>query len=279
MNKIKLFKLSILFVLLSAFTISCGSSRVNESISDHSNFVKMSKSENQVVISLDTVFFKGEPYAVMKKEGFSIASILTFYSLTGEKVITVLPYSSGDNNSTSHHEYSFHGTSSGMKAYLPFSFKTISICENIVNNALLNTTGLRAIDVGNFVKNNPRPPKFNPAILKIKREMAKSIKINQGYGEIYQGEVKIGIFTQGTRKSEDLKKSTAVFIVKFLNQTKCAEITFEDGKFERDQNPTMSINTEFDGKNAFLTIDENNRTFDIDTFKQAVEFLVKNGYL
>jgi hypothetical protein len=239
----------------------------------------MSKSENQVVISLDTVYYKGEAYAAMKKEGFSIASILTYYSLSGEKVMTVMPYSSGENNATSHHEYTFFGTSSGMKAYAPFSFKTISICENIVNNNLLSSTGLRPIDVGNFVKNYPRPAKFNPAKMKVTREMTKAIKINQGYGEIYQGDVKIGIFIQGTRKSEDLKKSTAVFTVKFLNQTNCAEITFEDGKFERNQNPTMSVFTEFDGKNAFLTIEENNRTFDVDAFVQAVEFLVKNGYL
>lgn len=274
------FKISVvLYTFIAFILVSCGSSRTNSDISQHSKFIAQSKANNEVVISMDTVFYKGEPVAVMKKEGFSIASFYTFYSLTGEKSIRVTPYSATDGGPTTNNEYEFFGTSSGMKGYLDFAFSPLTVCENIINNNLLSTTGLRPIDVGNFVKNHPRPAKFNPANLKVKREMTKEIKINQGNGEINQGDVKIGIFTQGTRKSEDLKQSTAVFIVKFLNQTKCAEITFPDGKYERNLSPYISLYTEFDGKFHNLNMDDKNRTFDVDAFKQAVEFMVKMGYL
>ncbi|OGU61227.1 MAG: hypothetical protein A2X64_06605 [Ignavibacteria bacterium GWF2_33_9] len=258
---------------------SCGSSKINKDQASHNKFVEQSKLNNEVVVSLDTVFSKGNPYAVMKTEGFSFASLYTFYSINGEKAISVIPYNGGENGATSHHEFEFYGTSMGMKAYVDFAFSGISVCETIIKNNLMTQNGLNPLDVATFVNNHPRPPKFNPAKMKVVRDMKKEIKINQGYGEIYQGNIKIGLFTQGTDKSADLKKSTAVFIVKFLNQTNCAEIRFSDDKYERNLNPFMSILTEFDGKMFNSSINDNNRTFDIDAFKQAVEYLVQKGYL
>lgn len=238
----------------------------------------MSKMNNEVVVSMDTVFYKGEAYAILKEEGLSMAPFYNFYSISGEKAIRVLPYSA-QGNATSHHEYNFFGTSEGMKAYDDFSFSTISVCETVINNNLMSTTGLRPIDVGNFVKNHPRPPKFNAASLKVRRELTKEIKVNQGSGEIYQDDKLIGKFTQGSEKSADLKQGKAVFKVQFIGKTECATVKFGEFKVDRNDNPNMEIITEFDGQFHRMNINENNRTFDIDAFRQAVQFLVEKGYL
>jgi hypothetical protein len=276
----KQFKLlSLLGVAIVLVLSSCGSGNINKDDSLHSSFINKSKMENAVVVSLDTIFFKGDAYAILKETGISFSPFYEFYTLTGEKVIDILPYSAGDGKATSHHEYRFHGTSEGMKAYDDYSFSTISVCETVINNNLMNTTGLRAIDVGNFCKKHPRPAKFNPGALKVKREMTKAIKINQGYGEIYQDDKLIAKFTQGSDKSPDLKKSSSVFRITFLNTTLCATVTFGEYKPDRIANPNMEVTTEFDGNTHHMNIEEANTTYDVDAFKQAVQFLVSKGYL
>ncbi len=268
-----------LFVILGLFLVSCGSSRVNKDYPMHEKMKNQSKVNNEVVISLDTVFYKGEPQSIIRESGISFSPFYHFYTLTGNKAIDVLPYSAGDGKAVTHHEYKFYGTSEGSSGYLDFSFSSISVAENVVNNNLMNTNELRPVDVGNFVKKYPRPPKFNPAKLKAVREMSLAVKINQGYGEITQGDAKIGKFTQGKNKTDEYPVENAVFKVQFLNSTLCATIIFPNGKFERNEQKYLDLVTEFDGKTHRLTIDNDNMTFDVDAFKQGVEYLVKNGYL
>lgn len=245
----------------------------------HEQFKKNSKLNNESIISMDTVFYKGEPYCILKESGMSLSPFYHFSTITGNKAIDVIPYSSGDGKAVTHHEYRFYGNSDGMVGYLDYSFSTMGVIDNVINNNLLNTNELRPIDVGNFAKNNPRPPKFKPANLKVIREMSLPIKINQGYGEIYQDEKKIGIFTQGKDNSNDYPVENAIFKVNFLNSTHCATIIFPFGKYERGQQNYLEVITEYDGKKHRLTIEKDNQTFDVDAFRQGVEYLVRNGYL
>ncbi|MEI6089545.1 MAG: hypothetical protein WCR42_03760 [bacterium] len=272
--------LLLLVVAVGLSLTACGGGgRINNDESKHAKFINDSKMNNSAVISLDTLYFKGEPYAIYNQKGFSIASFYEFYAITGEKAIEVLPYSSGEGSATSNHEYRFFGTCTGMSAYVDFNFSAIKVCENVINNNLMSTTGLRPIDVGNFCKAHPRPAKFNPGLLKVKREMTKEIKISQGSGEIFQGNVLIGKFTQGSAKSADLKKSNAVYKVNFTNNQLCATIRFGEFKVDRQADPNMEVLTEFDGLISRMNIDAANQTFDIDAFKQAIQFLVQKGYL
>ncbi len=270
---------TILFFVSAFFIASCGSGRINKDASSHSQFISQSKLNSNCVVSLDTVYYKGEPYAILKETGISFAPFYNFYTLTGNKAIEVVPYSGGDGKATSHHEYRFFGNSEGMKGYMDFAFSTIGVCENVINNNLMNSNELRPIDVGNFVKKNPRPKKFNPGNLKVKREMTLAIKINQGYGEIYQGDKLIGKFVQGKEKNDNDKYTKAVFKVSFLNGTECAKIKFPYDKFDRKDNRALEVYTEYDDENHNLSIDDANTTFDVDAFKQAVIYLVNKGYL
>ncbi len=264
--------------LLVSFVVSCGSSSINKDLSKHKEFIELSKSNNEIIVSMDTVFYKGIPHSILKEEGISFAPFYNFYSLKGEKCIEVLPYSA-DGKATSHHEYRFFGTNTGMKAYTDFSFSTIGVCKNVIFNNLMNADGLNSLDVGNFTNIGKRPPKFDPGKLKVKREMSKVIKIDQGNKNIYQGDVLIGKFTQGSEKSSDLKESKTVVNITFINLTKCAQIKFEEYKVSRLSNPNMTIETEFEGKYHQLKVKEENASFDSDVIKQAVEYLVTNGYL
>jgi hypothetical protein len=273
-----LLKFSLLISVVT-LAVSCGSSRINKETSMHEQMKNNSKINNEAIVSLDTVFYKGEPYCILNESGMSLSPFYHFSTLTGVKSIDVIPYSAGDGKAVTHHEYRFLGTSVGMSGYLDYSFSTISVVENVINNNLLNTNELRPIDVGNFVKNNPRPPKFNPAQLKVVREMSLAIKINQGYGEIYQGDKKIGTFLQGKEKTDEYPVENAKFKVNFLNNTHCATVIFPNGKFERNEQKYLVIITEFEGKVHRLTIKADNMTFDVDAFKQGVEYLVEKGYL
>jgi hypothetical protein len=273
------FRVCAFLFILSLLINSCGSSRINKDTSSHKQFINNSKLNNESVLSLDTLYYKGDPYAVMKESGFSLSPFYTFYTLSGTKSIDVMPYSGGDGKTVTHHEYKFHGTSENMSGYLSFEFSTMNVCDNIINNNLLNTNELRPIDVGNFCKKNPRPPKFNPARLKVEREMSLPIKINQGYGQVYQGEKQIGKFTQHKDKSNDYPVENAIFKLTFMNNTQCAVITFPYDKFDRNKHKYLEVMTEYDGKTHRLTIDDDKTTFDVDAFKQAVEYLVLKGYL
>lgn len=269
----------ILFFGISLILIGCGSGKINKNAADHARFIADSKLNNNVIVSMDTVYFKGEPYCILKETGISFSPFYGFYTLSGEKVIDVLPYSAGDGKATTHHEYTFYGTSKGSKAYMDYSFSTISVCEDVINNNLMNTNELRPIDVGNFCKKHPRPPKFNPSNLKVRREMSVAIKINQGYGEIRQGDVMIGKFTQGTDKPLTESGTNSVFKINFMNGTQCAVVTFPWDKNERKSSKYLEVFSEFDAQVHRLTLEPGNTTFDIDAFKQAVEYLVQKGYL
>lgn len=279
MIRLNIIKNCILISLSSILVVSCGSSRINKNASAHQKMIQQSKTNSEAVISLDTVFFKGEPHSILKESGISLSPFYHFYTLTGNKAIDVLPYSAGDGKAVTHHEYKFYGTSEGSSGYLDFSFSTMGVVENVINNNLLNTNDLRPIDVGNFVKNHPRPAKFNPANVKVVREMSLEIKINQGYGEITQGSKNIGKFTQGTEKSNDYPVENSKFKVSFMNNTHCATVLFPSVKFDRNEQKYLIVITEYDGKIHRLTLNDENTTFDVDAFKQGVEFLVSKGYL
>jgi hypothetical protein len=256
----------------------CGSSKINTDSTKHLQVIATSRLNNDIVISLDTVYFKGEAHSILKTTGISLSPFYHFSSLKGEKAIDVLPYSA-EGNATTHNEYIFFGNSQGMKAYKPYSFSTISICEEVVNNNLLSTTSLRAIDVGNFVKNNPRPAKFNAASLKVRREMTKEIKLNEGYGEIYQADKLIGKFTRSYERNNNMLTIKNIYQIKFLNGTLCGTVSTSADKSDRKQNKYMEAITEYDGQVHRLTIDDANTDWDFDSFKQALKYLVANGYL
>jgi hypothetical protein len=267
-----------LTIITAIFMVSCGSGKFNKDPRLHQQFIEKSRSLQGVTVSLDTVFFKGEHYCILKEEGISFSPFYTFYSLTGEKAIYILPYSA-KAETTTHHEYNFFGTMEGSKAYDDYSFSTVSVIETVINNNLLSPTGLRPIDVGNFCKDHPRPSKFNPASMKVTRNLALEVKINQGYGEIYQGKPLIGKFTQTLDKQMSASDAKAIFKVKFVNGTDCATVKFLNDKREREKNKSLEVFTEHDGKMHFLTIEVNNLEWDVDAFKQAVVFLVQKGYL
>lgn len=283
MNFTKISRTNFIFLFLLAIGISLtacgGGGRINKDSSKHAKFINQSKMNNEAVVSMDTLYYKGEPYAIYKQKGISLAPFHEFYTITGEHAIEVLPYSGGDGSATTNMEYRFMGNCTGMSAYDDFCFSAIKVCENVINNNLLSTTALRPIDVGNFCKNHPRPAKFNPGLLKVKREMTKEIKISQGTGEIFQGNVLIGKFSQGTNLSSDMKKSTAWFKVTFTNNQICATVTFGSYKADRQADPNMEITTEYDGLISRMNIDPANQTFDVDSFKQAIQFLILKGYL
>jgi hypothetical protein len=278
MNK-KSYLILSLIIASTIFATSCGSSKVNTDASKHFEMIASSRINKDVVVSLDTVYFKGEPYSLLKMDGISFSPFYHFSTITGEKAFDVLPYSSGDGKTTDHHEFIFFGNSTGMRAYANYSFTTIGVCETVINNNLLSPTSLKSIDVGNFVKNNPRPAKFNPGALKVRREMTKEVKINQGYGDITQGGISIAKFDMVSDRNDKMITTKNIYRVRFLNGTQAAVVTISADKQERQKNKYMEAFTEFDGKTHNLTIEPANTDWDIDAFKQAVLYLINNGYL
>ena len=270
-------KSGIILVLLTMIA-SCGSGKFNKEPKLHQKFIDASRNSQGITVSLDTVFFKGNHYCILKEEGISLSPFYTFYTLTGEKAIYVLPYSA-KGDATTHHEFNFFGNMEGSKAYVDYSFSTISVIETVINNNLLSSTSLRPIDVGNFCKDHPRPARFSPAAMKVTRDMALEVKINQGYGEINQGKPLIGKFTQSLDKPLGTAGSNSVFTVKFLNGNTCGTVKFSSDKNERKSNRYLEIFTESDGKTHRLTLEDKNTEWDVIAFKQAVVYLVNNGYL
>lgn len=230
---------------------------------------------------MDTVFRSGNPYAVLKVGGVStFAETYTFYTLTGDKAIEVMPDKGGVDGSTKH-RYQFFGNSAGMAGYDDFSMSTISVVETVVNNDLMNATGLRTVDVGNFVRRYPKPAPFNAAKLKARREMTGEIKVKQeiSTGVITQGREQIGTFDFGTNSNDKAQFTHTWYRVKFNNGTNMAMVRVPWSKQERKEKRSMEVETEFDGKVHAVQIDEANTDWDIDSFKQAVQFLVEKGYL
>lgn len=261
--------------------VGCGSSRINSDISNHEALIARSRTGSEVVVSMDTVYRAGNPYAVLKVGGISgLAETYTFYTLTGDKAIEVMPDKSGADG-TSKHRYQFFGNSAGMAGYDDFSFSTISVVETVVNNDLMNATGLRSVDVGNFVRRYPKPAPFNAAKLKARREMTGEIKVKQDInsGVITQGRDQIGTFDYGTISTETQQLTHSYFAIKFNNGTKMATVRMPWNKQEREQKRQMEIETEFDGKIHTLQLSEDAAKWEIDVLKEATKWLVDNGYL
>ncbi len=261
--------------------VGCGSSRINSDVNAHQAMKDRSRSERSVIVSMDTVFNAGEPYAVLSVGGVStFAETYTFSTLTGEKAIEVMPDKGGVDGTTKH-RYTFFGTSSGMVAWDDFSMSTISVCETVVNENLMNATGLRSVDVGNFVRKHPRPAPFNPGALKVKREMTGKITVKEDInkGTISQGEKQIGAFTSGTESNDKAQFTNTWYDVTFMNGTKCARVRIPWDKQTRQKNLVMEVTTEYDGLTTKVNIDASNADWSIDSFKQAISYLVEKGYL
>ncbi|MBS1562031.1 MAG: hypothetical protein JSS89_10525 [Bacteroidetes bacterium] len=265
-----------------ALTITgCGSGRINKDVNAHQAAKNASRSERSIIVSMDTVFSSGEPYAVLKVGGVStFAETYTFSSLTGDKCIEVMPDKGGADGSTKH-KYTFFGTSQGMNAWDDFSMSTISVVETVVNENLMNATGLRAVDVGNFVRKHPRPAPFNPGLLKVKREMAGKITVQESInsGTISQSDKEIGTFRASTESNDKVQFTNSVYVVSFMNGTKCATIRIPWDKQERQKKLLMEVSTEFDGQVTNVNIDPANVDWTNDSFKQALSYLVSKGYL
>lgn len=271
----------ILLVVGTITLVGCGSSNINTDTNAHQAMKDRSRAEKSVVVSLDTVFSSGEPYAVLEIGGVStFAETYTFFTLTGEKAIEVMPDKGGVDGTTKH-RYTFFGTSSGMAAWDDFSMSTMTVCETVVNENLMNATGLRSVDVGNFVRKHPRPAPFNPGALKAKREMTGKITVKEeiNVGTITQGQTQIGKFTSGTESNDKNMFENTVYDVNFNNGTKCARVRIPWDKPTRQKKLTMEVITEFDGLTTTLNIVPENADWSIDCFKQAIAHLVEKGYL
>jgi len=96
---------------LTLFFFSANAQPTEKQLKKHQEKIAESKTKNKVVLSLDTIYKSGVPYAVLKEKKVMLTSDYSLYSLTGKELVDI-PYECVDDNNSA----------SGMLCYYAFLF-------------------------------------------------------------------------------------------------------------------------------------------------------------
>jgi hypothetical protein len=259
-------------ILAATLLASCSSGRFNDDMGKHAEMIATSRSENSVVVSMDTIYKSGNPYAIIKTTGSFINPTHTVYSLNGEELIDIVQSahkaSGGDKT---FHEWKFLHKDANGSAFTEYSMSTMTVVDNIVNSDLMNPTGLNTSAATRFMLRYPDPdnrPKAPEANRMVDRDRSAEVIDVMTEKKIKQGGRYIGSYKEtGDYVGSERFATKTVY---YMDGTVAATVTYKYfSPFDAE------IVTMKDNKTHQVTREGVNR----DIFSVALDYLVKNLYL
>lgn len=134
----------LLFFLFLFCTEACFAQRISQRrLRKHRTKVYVSSQKGTVILSLDTIFNKGNPYALLVKIKEMPYHRYVLYSLHRNELATIR--SRGGSNPNDNGYYSFHFTASGKVAepekYITFKLEKEIVAYNLVDGERINPFG------------------------------------------------------------------------------------------------------------------------------------------
>lgn len=250
---------------------ACGSARFNTDRGNHATIVADSRSENMVVVSMDTIYKAGTPYGLFRSiEVNMLQSDHAVYALNGDELINITQSSPKSGNRT-YQEYKFLDRDANGSAFVEFAMSAMTIVDRVVDNDLLNPAGLNRNNAVRFMLKYPDPdnrPKAPEANRMVDRNRSRPVRDDFTERKIYQGDVLIGTYntSRGAVNGTDITTAT---------------IYYRDGTVA-----AVARYKTFGSNNTEVTTTKDNKAHTIDgayvnrsNMEQAVQYLVDNLYL
>src|SRR6218665_3669697 len=135
---------ALLCFLLVVGAETCFAQKISQRrLRKHREKVYASKRNGTVILSLDTIFNKGLPYAILVKKKQLPYHQYTLYALNRKKLITI--ESKGSSAPNENGNYAFHFTGSGQLAepgkYITFQLEKEIVAYYLVENNEINPFG------------------------------------------------------------------------------------------------------------------------------------------
>ncbi|HEY3876342.1 MAG TPA: hypothetical protein VGM92_12775 [Candidatus Kapabacteria bacterium] len=227
------FAFVILTIWSASILASCGGSYYNTEREDHKEWVDYSRTNKTTVVSLDTVFRYGMPYALVTKSSWTFGPfIVIIQALNGTDHVDIT--NPGDRNATQYRIV----MDTGIFTAVISGFPTFPFCVNpIVNADLFDTNGTRFNNVIAFCDANPPPNReVNEIRFKhdvktfsgqvIARSKNSAATFDEG-GGIFQGGRQIGRFEKAEIPKEPESKTRCIrYHVYYMDGTACADVSY-----------------------------------------------------
>lgn len=250
--------------------LACGeTSPVNTDPERHAEVVDRSRREGTVVISLDTIFDAGTPYAVILEDPVVLPGRVwgagsRVMLLSGEQAIHIIPIVLYGDHYVS---YRFSHGSFADTAYLEYHESMLSDAQRVVNGRLLTPGGLDTVMVRAFVELHRKPPFREPRRgEQVVRDRNQAISRTKD--EIWQTGVRIGRFDSTGFAIAGL--TFAQITVYHIDSVHCATITH--GIYPADT--LASVHTASDKVTRNVT-----RGNGKNMFESVLWYLVNQSYL
>jgi hypothetical protein len=206
---------------------SCGgTSPVNSDPEDHAEVVDRSRRERTIVISLDTIFNEGVPYAIIRSAPFVLAGRMKgvgadIYSLSGRYLMFTVPVNLYGDHYVS---YRFNDGRYVDTAYIAYHESMLEDARTIVRAGLLSHDSINQPQAESFVRQHPEPPyRARGWGERVTRDKGQGI-ILQGK-EIWQTGVRIGRYDTTSFTVSGL--SFAQISIYYADSVHCATLTHE----------------------------------------------------
>jgi hypothetical protein len=264
-------KTTLPYLLAAVALASCSSGRFNDESGEHARMVSESRAERSTIVSMDTVFKAGMPYAVIKSTGGMLTPVHTFYTLNGREVIDVVQSASKKNTTKTFQEYKVLDPGVAGSAFIEFSMSTMTVVDYIVDNDLISSTGVNTNAANTFILKyrdpdiQPKAPEVNRMVDRNRTAEVFDVMTEK---KIKQGGKIIGSYKETGDMVGDERYATKT--VYFTDGTVCATVTYKYfSPFDAE------IVTSKDNKSHNVSREGVNR----DIFEVALKYLVDKLYL
>jgi hypothetical protein len=206
---------------------SCaGTSPVNSDPEDHQEVVDKSRRERTIVISLDTIFNAGIPYAIIRSAPVVLPGRINgvgadIYSLAGRHLLYTTPVNLYGDHYVS---YRFDDGRYVDTAYIGYHESMLEDARTIVRADLLARDSINQDQARAFVRIHPKPPyrerRWGEMVT---RDRSQAITIREG--EIWQTGVRIGRYDTTSFTVSGLSFNQVS--IYYTDSAHCATITHE----------------------------------------------------
>jgi hypothetical protein len=246
-----------------------GTSPVNSDPEDHAEVVDRSRREGTVVISLDTIFNIGVPYAVIRSAPSVLPGRINgvgaeIHTLSGANVMYTIPVALYGDHYVS---YRFDDGRYVDTAWIGYHESMLEDARTIVRAGLLSRDSINQPQARAFVLQHPKPAyRERRRGEMVTRDRSPMVMIRER--EIWQSGVRIGRYDSTGFTLSGL--SFSQFTINYIDSAQCATITYEIAPADT----SSAVVTTRDGKPHVVRSEAST-----PLLRTVVWYLVRQSYL
>jgi len=273
--KAKNMKKYFLYCLLCLQTsISFCQNHSEKELKKHADKIANSKEKNSVVLSLDTIFNAGNPYAILKTEKSFLTKNYKLFSLKGVE-LAYLRFSTIETKNINYYAFLFFdlNKTAEVEMYIGINIPKIIVENNLVNDSTLNISSVNKF-LMKFPQQYSQQTKTTVDITEDATKYATVERDRKAMLQFFGSEIQQDFKVIGTVKETSNitgGKIYKVFTFKLPNGITIAEATQNDGDINNNSYKIVTIKN-----NLIANISINRFGADLE---ELTKFLIERYYL